>query len=547
MSLDAGAITGIVVGSVAGAALVLGIVCIVRHRRLRRLGEPQGAPASTLVQPRTVETSLSFMPAASRSSDRSASALVASLPTPLGAHAGRVGLVNLGNTCFMNAALQCLSHTRHLTSYFLCEDAAWEDELNVDNPLGSGGALARAYAGVLKSLWYGTHSSVPPTKFKQTLARFSPMFEGYEQHDAQELATFLLDGLHEDLNRVVGKKPYIEDLGELKEGRDEERVAAESWGHYLQRDRSVIVDLFQGQLKSTVTCAECGCQSSKFEAFMYLSLPVPPPSKAGKALTLDDCLQEFMKEEELDPDNLWRCPRCNDFRRATKRFELWKLPPLLLVHLKRFYSSGRGRHAKRGETILTPLDGLDLTPYIGGALEASHAATYSLYATCNHHGTMHGGHYTAHCRNAGFGGSQGAAVDRSKWHTLDDSTCRAVDASNVIDGSNYILFFERSAVHAPPRRQTLSRPELWPFRLSAIPKDMLPSRLHERRSSARRSSQRLSTALGAVKEGSAVTTEATDERPAHVEEDEVEHAQEPAAPAAMPSDVEAPAPASEGV
>jgi ubiquitin C-terminal hydrolase len=108
-----------------------------------------------------------------------------------------------------------------LTSYFLSEDATWETELNVDNPLGSGGALVRAYVDVLKSLWYGEYSHGPiytPTRFKQTLADFSPMFSGYDQHDAQELATFLLDGLHEDLNRVVGKKPYIEDLGELKEG-----------------------------------------------------------------------------------------------------------------------------------------------------------------------------------------------------------------------------------------------------------------------------------------------------------------------------------------
>ena len=448
----------------------------------------QAQPADTQSESAATLEERQATPAAS--CKRSRSTLVASLPTPLGVHAGRVGLANLGNTCFLNSALQCLSHTRHLTSYFLSEDAAWETELNVDNPLGSGGALVRAYVDVLKSLWYGEHSGVPiytPTRFKQTLADFSPMFSGYEQHDAQELATFLLDGLHEDLNRVVGKKPYIEDLGELKEGQDEERVAAESWGNYLKRDRSVIVDLFQGQLKSTVTCIECGCQSSKFEAFMYLSLPVPPPSKDGKSLTLDDCLREFTKEEQLDPENMWRCPRCKDFRQASKRFELWKMPPLLLVHLKRFCSNGRGQHVKRAQAIITPLDGLDLSAYIGGSLGVSSAATYSLYATCNHHGTMHRGHYTAHCRSAGFGGSQGDAADRSKWHTLDDGRCREVNASRVIDGSNYILFFEREAAFGLPRRQTLSRPELWPFRLSVIPKDMLPSRLRERQhSSARR-------------------------------------------------------------
>ena len=186
------------------------------RRRQAQPCDTQSEPASTLEERQAGSSST---PAASYK--RSRSTLVASLPTPLGAHAGRVGLANLGNTCFMNSALQCLSHTRHLTSYFLSEDATWETELNVDNPLGSGGALVRAYVDVLKSLWYGEYSHGPiftPTRFKQTLADFSPMFSGNEQHDAQELATFLLDGLHEDLNRVVGKKPYIEDLGELKEG-----------------------------------------------------------------------------------------------------------------------------------------------------------------------------------------------------------------------------------------------------------------------------------------------------------------------------------------
>ena len=140
----------------------------------------------------------------------------------------------------------------------------------------------------------------------------------------------MLDGLHEDLNRVL-KKPYIEavEVGE----RDDETVAAEAWASYLQRDRSVIVDQFQGQLKSTVRCAECSFESSKFDPFMYLTLPLPEP-RPGEPVTLWQCLEAYMAEEELSGDNLWRCPTCDGFRRATKRFQLWKLPCHLVLVLR---------------------------------------------------------------------------------------------------------------------------------------------------------------------------------------------------------------------
>lgn len=92
------------------------------------------------------------------------------------------------------------------------------------------------------------------------------------QHDSHELLAFLLDGLHEDLNRVVDK-PYVEQKDHA--GRPDEVVANEAWEDYRKRNRSVIADIFQGQFKSKVTCPECPKVSITFDPFMYLSLPVP--------------------------------------------------------------------------------------------------------------------------------------------------------------------------------------------------------------------------------------------------------------------------------
>ena len=94
-----------------------------------------------------------------------------------------------------------------------------------------------------------------------------PQFQGYDQQDLQELLAFLLDGLHEDLNRVT-KKPYVE-AAERKDRETDEAVAMEAWMGYLKRNRSIVVDIFQGQLRSTLTCSECSHQSMTFDPFLY--------------------------------------------------------------------------------------------------------------------------------------------------------------------------------------------------------------------------------------------------------------------------------------
>ena len=191
---------------------------------------------------------------------------------------GAVGLQNLGNTCYMNSALQCLRSVEELTKYFLTN--SYFEEINKTNEQGKGGKMAISYGNLLRDVFNEGRGSVSPRDLRTFIGRCESAFAGWAQQDSQELLTFLLDTLQEDLNRVVvKKKPFIPKPDFTDEMVNDQNAVKEMankiWDITLQRDDSVIADLFVGMYKSTLKCPECGKISITFDPFNNLTLSLP--------------------------------------------------------------------------------------------------------------------------------------------------------------------------------------------------------------------------------------------------------------------------------
>ncbi|XP_043219713.1 ubiquitin carboxyl-terminal hydrolase 8-like [Amphibalanus amphitrite] len=327
------------------------------------------------------------------------------------------GLKNLGNTCYMNAVVQCINNTPGLSEFFVNE--RYQDFINYDSELSRGEA-AQELAAAVKVLWSGHYRSVALYDLKDVMGRHHGRFRGSAQQDAHEFLMYLLDFLHEDLNEVHRKQPLKE---QENDGVPDARAAKLAWDDFKGSNRSFILNLFWGQHKSTLRCSRCGNQSVKFETFSHLSVPMPARSSR---CSLSECIQLYMAGDTISG---WTCPKCKSSIEATKRLDIWRLPPVLIIHIQRFYNDGLWR--KKQSNVQFPLENLDMSPYVINKDARYRHHKYHLYGVVNHFGSMESGHYTAFCR----------APNTGRWHKFDDHEVYQLNSGSVQSSAGYILFY----------------------------------------------------------------------------------------------------------
>lgn len=326
--------------------------------------------------------------------------------------AGLTGLKNFANNCYMNSILQCLSNT----------DPLVKELISINRPVATNpqsktkGRVAQEVITAFRNMWSGDVRVYSIKDLKTLLGSLKEIFKGTGHQDSNEFLIILLEYLHDDLN--------IPASGESRLDGAREDTGEKAWGEFRRKNCSIIQRLFYGQHRSTVTCSTCQHQSVTFEQFFNLFVPIP----SRESVSLSDCIQLYMSGEKISG---WKCPKCKDERNATKKFDISRLPPILVIALKRFTHEEDSWLQKKENLVTYPLEDLDMERFTIKGSEQRYKR-YNLYAMSTHTGTLRAGHYKAICRNH----------ITNKWHMFDDQTVEALPAHSVRNNPEvYILFY----------------------------------------------------------------------------------------------------------
>ena len=330
-------------------------------------------------------------------------------------NSGNKGIINLGNTCYMNSALQCLSHliTFHPNNekfFAICKSAPRD-------------SLIYEWFQFQRQMW-GNETAEPVNPIK-LLKRFQELcsdndlyFDNFDQNDVDEFLNLFMDLLHKGISKCV-KMSYP---SVCEDEADKINLKSNTtWARFYEKDYSYIVENFYSQLLGITSCTDCDYYTTNHDPIQVVSLEIPE-----HATSLTCCLTEYMKKLRLDKDNQWLCDECHNSVRPYKQTRLWKTSDVLFILVKRYRDN-----RKIDKFLQYPLK-LDLTEYnINYSSQRSNE--YTLQSMTVHSGSLGGGHYFAVCKNY---------LDDKLYEYNDASVNNVTD--DVLTYSPYLFVYKRS-------------------------------------------------------------------------------------------------------
>ncbi|XP_012891204.1 PREDICTED: ubiquitin carboxyl-terminal hydrolase 51 isoform X1 [Dipodomys ordii] len=348
---------------------------------------------------------------------------------------GLRGLINLGNTCFMNCIVQALTHIPLLKDFFLSD----KHKCIMTSPSL---CLVCEMSSLFHAMYSGSRTPHIPYKLLHLIWIHAEHLAGYRQQDAHEFLIAILDVLHRH----------------SKDDSDEQEASNPNCCN------CIIDQIFTGGLQSDVTCQACHSVSTTIDPCWDISLDLPGSYATFSSQnsewadstmsrddhipgipSLTDCLQWFTRPEPLGSSAKIKCSSCQSYQESTKQLTMKKLPKVACFHLKRFEHVGKQRR-KINTFISFPLE-LDMTPFLASTKESimkdgqpptscvSDENKYSLFAVINHHGTLESGHYTSFIRQ-----------QEDQWFSCDDAIITKATIEDLLYSEGYLLFYHKQCL-----------------------------------------------------------------------------------------------------
>lgn len=321
---------------------------------------------------------------------------------------GLSGIVNFGNTCYINSAIQSLSHTLELTDFFISKE--FHKKIK-DNPESSYVEFVKQWERLLNGLWED-NCTISPKSFFRILIKICNEkdidlgISENMQNDIQEFLMLVMGVIHDSLS----EKKKFRSLRTLK---GLELESEKSWVEFFGNDYSKIIELFYGQIITEIKDNENGkVYSNNFQPLCFIPLPIKKTEKCS----IYDCIELYLEKEILENHKI----NDTETKTVSKQIKFYRLPKIIIFTLNRF----NNMNIKLNDTIEIP-ETLDMSKHNNTKTE------YELYSICNHYGGSGGGHYTSFCKN------------NNNWYEFNDSSVKKLGSVNTSNA--YCLFYKRSS------------------------------------------------------------------------------------------------------
>ncbi|XP_035525816.1 ubiquitin carboxyl-terminal hydrolase 42 [Morone saxatilis] len=301
------------------------------------------------------------------------------------------GLQNMGNTCFLNSALQCLTYTPPFANYMLTR----EHSKTCHEP---GFCMMCTMQNHIIQVFANSGNVIKPIGVLNELKRIAKHFRYGSQEDAHEFLRYTVDAMQKSC--LPGTK------------LDRQTQAT-----------TFIHQVFGGYLRSRVKCLNCKAVSDTFDPFLDITLEIKTAPSVSKAL------EQFVKPEQLDGENAYKCTKCKKMVTASKRFTIHRSANVLTLSLKRFANFSGGKITK---DVKYP-EYLDMRPFMSQS--QGEPQVYGLFAVLVHSGfSCHAGHYFCYIK-----------ASNGQWYQMNDSSVSVSDIRSVLNQQAYVLFYIKSS------------------------------------------------------------------------------------------------------